>query len=106
MTSHCWAYTFGCDMPLDRMCAHLNATTAWRWYHHDDSAWYFEYLSCRPREGVRFRIHNHQESDAKGPLLSAQLSALVDEHAQADAEFRMALDTLPIRDLRASETYD
>lgn len=101
-----WAYTFGCDLPLDRMCAQLNEATAYRWYHHDDSAWYLEYLSCRPRENVRFRIHNLQESDAKGPLLSAQIDGDVETQAEMDAAFRKVLDLLPIRDLHRSEIYD
>jgi len=104
--SRSWAYTFGCDLPLVEMCDLLNRATAYRWYHHDDSAWYLEYLSCRPREGLRVRIHNLQESDAKGPLLSAQLDGDVETRAVADADFRKVLALLPIRDLRASEVYD
>jgi hypothetical protein len=101
-----WAYTFGCDMPLARMCVALNEGTTYRWHHHDDSAWYLEYLSCRPREDVRFRIHNLQESDGKGPLLSAQIDGDVASRAEFDAAFLQALALLPIRDLRQSEVYD
>lgn len=101
-----WAYTFGCDLPLDEMCDLLNRATVYRWYHHDDSAWYLEYLSCRPREDLRVRIHNLQESDAKGPLLSVQIDGDVETRGAADADFHRVLALLPIRDLRASEIYD
>lgn len=106
MTPRSWAYTFGCDMALEQICAHLNTATSFRWYHHDDSAWYLEYLSCRPREGVRFRIHNLEERDDRGPLLSAQIDGSVETRAEMDAVFLAALRALPIRDLRTSEVYD
>lgn len=106
MAVRSWAYTFGCNMPLERMCARLNEATAYRWYHHDDSAWYLEYLSCRPREGVRFRIHNLQESDEQGPLLSAQIDGDTQTQAEMDAAFRDVLVLLSVRDLRRVEVYD
>jgi hypothetical protein len=97
---------FGCDMALERMCALLNQATAYRWYHHDDSAWYLEYLSCRPDERMRFRIHNLEERDEMGPLLSAQLDAEREVQGEADSAFRGALALLPARDLREREIYD
>jgi hypothetical protein len=106
VTARSWAYTFGCDMALAQMCAHLNTATSFRWYHHDDSAWYLEYLSCRPREGVRFRIHNLQESDDKGPLLSAQIDGDLETKPAVDRAFRDALATVAIRDMRATDVYD
>ena len=93
-------------MALEQMCALLNAATVYRWYHHDDSAWYLEYLSCRPDERTRFRIHNLEECDEAGPLLSAQLDAEREIQGEADTTFRGALALLPIRDLRERETYD
>ena len=93
-------------MPLERMCTRLNEVTAYRWYHHDDSAWYLEYLSCRPRETVRFRIHNLQENDAKGPLLSAQIDGDNETRGEMDGAFLAVLALLPVRDVRMSEVYD
>ena len=101
-----WAYTFGCDLPLEDVCRILNEATPSRWWHHDDSAWYTEYLSCRPTPDTRIRIHNLDESDAKGTLFSAQLDAEDDKRAETDAAFRKALALIAIRDLRPSEIYD
>ena len=52
------------------------------------------------------RIHNLQESDAKGPLLSAQIDGDVETQTEADVDVRKVLALLPLRDLRASEVYD
>jgi len=101
-----WAYTFGCDLSLVRVCMILNVATGWRWHHQDDSVWYLEYLICRPRPSARIRIHNLQERDKFGPIFSVQLDAECDSRAEVDAAFRSALGFLPIRDLCDSATYD
>ena len=62
-----WAYAFTCTKALDAILLAWNDSGPWQWQVRD-SHWYGDYLSCRPQEGVRVRIHEPSTpNSAYGP---------------------------------------
>ncbi|MGP8142114.1 MAG: hypothetical protein ACLQBU_09580 [Terriglobales bacterium] len=79
-----------------------------------DSHWYGDYLNCRPKEGVRVRIHHPAEfftDKTKDPedrytvLFTIESTAPASRDA-VDHAFRDLLAHLNARNLREIESYD
>jgi hypothetical protein len=60
-----WAYAFSCDKSMKTILTACNEAGPWQWEERE-SAWYSDYLSTRPVEGVRVRIHEFPQSNEVG----------------------------------------
>ena len=67
-----WAYDFSCDQPIDTILAAFNKAGPWQWELRD-SMIFGDYLSCRPKDGVRVRVHEYaQMRHGPTPLFASE----------------------------------
>jgi hypothetical protein len=115
-TSEAWGYAFDSDHTLAAMVAMLNGRP-WVWELRD-SSWFGDYLSARPADGCRVRIHDPRQPtqaapaggwDGKAPPF--RLTAEIGPDApvsreQIDRAIGELLAELKARDVTPSEPFD
>ena len=110
-----WAYDFTCDQQIEAILAAFNAAGPWQWELRD-SAVYGDYLSCRPGEGVRVRVHEYPQTGAYGTVVGLRdkgFSALlrIDPEGMAtrsgiDGIFRSLMQAIDAKNMAEIEPYD
>ncbi len=93
------AFRFDCDKTLDQLAAALNAAGTWRWQGRE-SYWYGDYLSCRPAQGIRARIHDHAQATTHTqqvrpkPIYTMQVDIDADPELESSAVVDIAKESL------------
>ena len=108
-----WAYDFACDQPIEAVLAAFNAAGPWQWELRE-SAVYGDYLSCRPNEHARVRVHEYPQTGAYGTFIglrdkgfSAQLEVESGATQSAiDGVFRRLLHAIDATNATEIEPYD
>jgi hypothetical protein len=110
-----WAYDFVCDRAMSQMLSVLNDAGPWA-REQRESAWYGDYLSASPGDGVRVRIHQYPQSGESSTFVgrrdkgfSALLQIASDSSAtveQVDRTFLELLTAIGSADVIEIEPYD
>ena len=108
------AFRFDCNKTLDQLAAALNAAGTWRWQERE-SYWYGDYLSCRPAQGIRARIHDHAQATAHTqqarpkPIYTMQVDIDAEselERSQVARTSKESLTRAGARNISEIEPYD
>lgn len=114
MSTVSWAYEFDSSLPLLELQQRLNATGQWTWTARE-SAWYGDYLICRPARGVRVRIHDRDErffgspDREEGPRYKCQFDVTAgggEVRSELEQAFAAMIRAVNPDGFREIETYD
>ena len=101
-----WAYAFVSDRPLAELAGEWNSAGPWDWQLRD-SSWYGDYLSARPSNGVRVRIHEQPHVQPGGYTAPMQIEPeSAATQAEVDDVVRGLLRQIGVNDVRPIEPYD
>ena len=115
MLKEYWAYDFACGQPSRPFLPRFNAAGPWQWTQRE-SAVYGDYLNCRPKDGVRLRVHEYPQIGEYGTFVGLRdkgFSALIEIDAdgvatrsEIDVVFRRLLQAINATNVTEIEPYD
>jgi hypothetical protein len=110
-----WAYDFARDRPIEGLLAVFNDAGPWQWEMRE-SAWYGDYLSTGPSDGVRVRVHEYPQGGEGRTFVGLRdrgFSTLLQIEAESsatqtevDGVFRGLLTRVGATNVTAIEPYD
>jgi hypothetical protein len=104
------AYSFVCQYSsTDKLLFRLRELSGWDW-RIGDSAWYGDYLACKPFPGVRIRIVDFPDSTPGGWKYDSDIRRRSPECAtpmtEIDEAYRKLLAQIPAEDVKEIEWFD
>jgi hypothetical protein len=104
------AYSFVCQYSsTDKLILRLRELSNWDW-RIGDSAWYGQYLACKPYSGVRIRIVDFPESASGGWKYDSDIRRRSPEcttpMTEIDEAYRKLLAQIPAEEVKEIEWFD